>query len=81
MKKIFVLSAMAALVLSGCSKGEDEFSTPSNQMQFVAEYPTTRATTTNFEDLFGFIQQFMDQAASHLSREKGTPMSCTKWKT
>jgi hypothetical protein len=50
MKKIFVLSAMAALVLSGCSKGEDEFSTPSNQMQFVAEYPTTRATTTNFED-------------------------------
>ena len=27
-------------------------------------------TTTNFEDLFGFIQQFMDQAASHLSREK-----------
>ena len=38
-------------------------------------------TTTNFEDLFGFIQQFMDQAASHLSREKGTPMSCTKWKT
>lgn len=66
MKKIFILSAMAALVMSSCSKDGDEFTTVSNQMQFVAEYPTTRATTTAFEegDAMGvFVTQYEGEAA------------------
>ena len=49
MKKIFILSAMAALVMSGCTKSDDEITPASNQMQFAAEYPTTRATASAFE--------------------------------
>ena len=55
MKKIFILSAIAALVMSSCSKDGEEFTTASNQMQFVAEYPTTRATATAFEALWGYL--------------------------
>ena len=60
---------MAALVVSSCSKGEDEISIPSNQMQFVAEYPTTRATATAFEsgDVMGvFVSQYNGEDASPL---------------
>lgn len=36
---------------------------------------------SEFEDLIGFIQQFMNCAASHLARrEKGAPRSCPRWR-
>lgn len=69
MKKILFLSAMAALVMSSCSKSEDEILAPSNQMQFMAEYPTTRATTTAFEsgDAMGvFVSQYNGDVAAPL---------------
>ena len=40
---------MAALVMSSCSRENESAAIISNEMQFVAEYPTTRATSTNFE--------------------------------
>ena len=69
MKKIFILSAMAALVMSSCSKSDDEITPVSNQMQFVAEYPTTRATTTTFEygDVMGvYVTQYNGNIAQPL---------------
>lgn len=66
MKKIFILSAMAALVMSSCSKDNEEPTIASNQMQFVAEYPTTRATATAFEagDAMGvFVTQHEGESA------------------
>lgn len=69
MKKILFLSAMAALVMSSCSKSEDEILVSSNQMQFMAEYPTTRATATTFEsgDAMGvFVSQYNGEVAAPL---------------
>ena len=66
MKKIFILSAMAALVMSGCTKSDDEITPASNQMQFAAEYPTTRATASAFEagDAMGVYDSQYDGAVA-----------------
>lgn len=69
MKKIFILSAMAALVMSGCTKSDDEITPASNQMQFAAEYPTTRATASAFEagDAMGvYVSQYDGEVAAPL---------------
>lgn len=69
MKKIFILSAMAALVMSGCTKSDDEITPASNQMQFAAEYPTTRATVSAFEagDAMGvYVSQYDGEVAAPL---------------
>lgn len=69
MKKIFLLSAMAVLAISSCSKGNEDISTPSNEMQFIAERPTTRATATTFEngDAMGvYVTQYDGDAAQPL---------------
>lgn len=66
MKKIFILSAMAALVISSCTKSDDEFTLASNEMKFTAEYPTTRATATAFEsgDAMGvYVSQYDGEVA------------------
>ena len=49
MKKIMLLLVMTALVMSSCSKSDDEFSPSSNEMQFTVKYPLTRATASAFE--------------------------------
>lgn len=49
MKKVLLISALTALAMSSCSTNDDGFPTPSNQMEFAVEYPTTRATATKFE--------------------------------
>lgn len=65
MKKILTICAAAALILSGCSK-ENCNPESSDQMQFTAEYPTTRATASEFEtgDAMGiYVTQYEgDQA-------------------
>ena len=69
MKKIFILSAMAALVMSGCTKSDDEITPASNQMQFAAEYPTTRATASAFEagDAMGvYVSQYDGEVVAPL---------------
>lgn len=69
MKKIFILSVMAALVMSSCSKGDDKFTPVSNQMQFTAEYPTTRASASAFEigDVMGvYVSQYEGDVAAPL---------------
>lgn len=69
MKKIFILSAMAALVMSSCSKSDDEITPVSNQMQFAVEYPTTRATASAFEagDAMGvYVTQYNGNIAQPL---------------
>ena len=69
MKKIFILSAMAALVMSSCSKSDEEFAPASNEMKFAAEYPTTRATASAFEagDAMGvYVTQYAGEAATPL---------------
>lgn len=69
MKKIFILSAMAALVMSSCSKSDDEITPMSNQMQFAAEYPTTRATASAFEagDAMGvYVSQYDGEVVAPL---------------
>ena len=69
MKKIFILSAMAALVMSGCTKSDDEITPALNQMQFAAEYPTTRATASAFEagDAMGvYVSQYDGEVAAPL---------------
>ena len=48
MKKIYFLTAIAALIISSCAK--DNSYLESGQMQFKAEYPATKATSTNFEN-------------------------------
>ncbi len=67
MKKIFVFTVMAALVMSACSKNENP--ADSNQMEFSAEYPTTRATSSNFEegDAMGvYVVKYEDEKAQPL---------------
>lgn len=49
MKKVLLISALTALAMSSCSTNDDGFPTPSNQMEFTVEYPTSRATATKFE--------------------------------
>ena len=69
MKKIFILSAMAALVMSSCTKSDDEITPTSNEMKFAAEYPTTRATATAFEsgDAMGvYVSQYDGEVAAPL---------------
>ena len=69
MKKIFILSAMAALVMSGCTKSDDEITPTSNEMKFAAEYPATRATATAFEsgDAMGvYVSQYDGEVAAPL---------------
>ena len=48
MKKIITICAAAALIFGGCSK-ENCNPESSDQMQFAPEYPTTRATSSEFE--------------------------------
>ena len=69
MKKILILSAMAALVMSSCTKSDDEITPTSNEMKFAAEYPTTRATATAFEsgDAMGvYVSQYDGEVAAPL---------------
>ena len=35
---------------------------------------------SKYEDLIGFIEQFMNWAAFHLGNKRGAPRSCTTWK-
>lgn len=49
MKRFLIISAMATLVLSACSKSDFQPSVVSDQMRFKVEYPMTRATATTFE--------------------------------
>lgn len=49
MKKVLIISALTVFAMSCCSKNDDGFPTPSNQMEFTVEYPTSRATATKFE--------------------------------
>jgi hypothetical protein len=61
MKKIFVLSAMVALMMGSCTKNDDGLIPASNEMQFKVEYPTSRATASNFEigDVMGiYVSQY-----------------------
>lgn len=61
MKNITILSMIAALVMSSCMREGEYVADLSNEMQFAAEYPTTRATDTNFEvgDVMGiFVTQY-----------------------
>lgn len=60
---------MIALVVSSCSKNETDFMPTSNLMQFVAEYPTTRATASSFEagDAMGvYVSRYEDEMATPL---------------
>ena len=47
MKKIYLLTAITALIIGSCSK--DNSYQEEGLMQFRAEYPTTKATATDFE--------------------------------
>ena len=69
MKKLLILSAITALVISSCSKGDEEFTPEPNEMSFVAEYPTTRATASAFEvgDAMGiYVSQYNGEVAAPL---------------
>lgn len=60
---------MTALVMSSCSKVDDNFTSASKLMQFVAEYPTTRATASAFEvgDAMGvYVSQYDGEVAAPL---------------
>lgn len=52
------------------------FSITAVHLQIIKELLKTKLS--KFEDLIGFIQQFMNQTASHLTNR--TRRSCTKWK-
>ena len=61
MKKIIYITMVAALLIGGCTKSDDEVFS-SNEMRFAAQYPsTTRATGSEFEtgDAVGvFVTQY-----------------------
>lgn len=60
---------MIALVVSSCSKNETDLIPTSNLMQFVAEYPTTRATASSFEtgDAMGvYVSRYEGEMATPL---------------
>ena len=69
MKKIIMLSVIVALVISSCSKNDEEFIPVSNLMQFVVEYPSSRATASAFEtgDAIGvYVLQYDGETTSSL---------------
>lgn len=64
-----MLSVIVALVISSCSKNDEEFIPVSNLMQFVVEYPSSRATASAFEtgDAIGvYVLQYDGETTSSL---------------
>ena len=87
MKKVLMISAMAVLALSSCSTNDDGFPS-SNQMEFTVEYPTTRATSTNFEtgDVMGvYVTQYDEsqalplQISGNYANNVRSTFNGTKW--
>lgn len=67
MTKIIYITLVAALLIGGCTKSDEEITTSSNEMRFIVEYPSiTRATGQAFEngDAIGvFVTQYAGESA------------------
>ena len=67
--KTILLATLAVLSVISCSKMQEGIDEQSDQMQFFVEYPSTKATATNFEagDAMGvFVTQYENNVAPPL---------------